>query len=166
MSTSVRKLGLSRFHQLRSTTKLSVFNRNKVSVQLYLHPRHPRCLGESCYLLGGGHLGQHDGLGGGGALLKALALERFVNLALGGFVLRLVDNATLESRLHKIKARLISREDLRVVRSARECFAAHVLGRVQSVTAGQRKHAVPGVCFKCKRLASPLQVAALRDHRV
>jgi hypothetical protein len=171
MSTSVRKLGASRFHQLRSTAKLSVLN--KVSVQLYLHPGHPRCLGESCYLLGGGHLGNglgggraRDGLGGGRALLKPLALERLVNLALGGFVLRLVDNATLESRLHKIKARLISREDLRVVRSARECFAAHVLGRVQSVTAGQRKHAVPGDCFKCKRLASPLQVAALRDHRV
>jgi hypothetical protein len=52
MSTSVRKLGASRFHQLRSTAKLSVLN--KVSVQLYLHPRHPRCLGVRCYLLGGG----------------------------------------------------------------------------------------------------------------
>ena len=170
MSTSVRKLGASRFHQLRSTAKLSVLN--KVSVQLYLHPGHPRCLGESCYLLGGGHLGNglgggraRDGLGGGRALLKIPALERFVNLALGGFVLRLA-HALFESNLHKIKARLISREDLRVVRSARECFAAHVLGRVQSVTAGQRKHAVPGDCFTCKRLASPLQVAALRDHRV
>jgi len=154
MSTSVRKLGASRFHQLRSTAKLSVLN--KVSVQLYLHPGHPRCLGVSCYLLGGAHLGQQDGLGGGGALLKALALERFVNLALGGVVLRL-SGALFESRLHKIKARLISREDLRVVRSARECFAAHVLGRVQSVTAGQRKHAVPGDCFKC-RLARAAQV--------
>ena len=83
MSTSVRKLGASRFHQLRSTAKLSVLN--KVSVQLYLHPGHPRCLGVSCYLLGGAHLGHRDGLGGGGggALLKALALERFINLALG-----------------------------------------------------------------------------------
>ena len=52
MSTSVRKLGASKFHQLRSTAKLFVLN--KVSVQLYLHPRHPRCLGVHCYFLGGG----------------------------------------------------------------------------------------------------------------
>ena len=66
-----------------------------------------------------------DGLVGGRALLKPLALEGLVDLAFRLVIIM----AVLESRFQQIKARLVSREDLRVVCSVCESFAAHVLDR-------------------------------------
>ena len=66
-----------------------------------------------------------DGLAVGRALLKPLTLEGFVDLAFRCVVVV----AVRESKFQRIKARLISREDLRVVCSVCESFAAHVLDR-------------------------------------
>ena len=64
-------------------------------------------------------------LGGSRALLKPLARERLVDLAFR----RVVVVAVRESRFQRIKARLVSREDLRVVCSVCESLAAQVLDR-------------------------------------
>ena len=58
------------------------------------------------------------------ALLKPLALEGLVDLAFRCVVVV----AVRESRFEQIKARFVSREDLRVVCRC-ESFAAHVLDR-------------------------------------